>query len=591
MHRLSLSVLLLSIISPAFALAQTAPPEPEQYIPDGRYPQYARAVEDYLRATPDAPAAPRIAMDLLVTATVRDDQIAALKMAKLILSQYPTSPQAKYVVAEMTDANQFVGLMSDIADDGFETMTPDFAIRYDNALRLGVARFGAPALGEGAGLTRESIIARESRDLDMQKVLVEELNQTGEAGAQWRAVLIDVADESKPLLDRIKELHTISDRATAIPFERFLLNQLPAADQKTDDALKIQADDMLETGKLIEAQPLLAKLSSGPAGNDPRLLFWSALAANATGDSATAQKCFSQLRQGPASDPWVKEGAELEPAISGLTTTLDRNVEAALSASRRFAAGTDLLEGNATYTRTDGQKIDLYLGISNGKLLELLEKEGKGVALGYRATDQDGSLYFKGEKSVLHFPKPALLPVPLFAIGRSGNDFVFRMNVKFSVSFDDLQTAMKNLLATDFLSTREGLQDFLRNFTQRGIIPLPPQSGPNGTTIYTWVNPEVSSPKESRVSFTVGSDGAVAAAQAGDFTVTNLRYGPAGTFALNAPAFPAFPPVEEQGPMNMQVLQFALSAFISELRPPPPAPATQPAAASSASTAPLAPGK
>ncbi|MGA2232837.1 MAG: hypothetical protein ABSH22_18205, partial [Tepidisphaeraceae bacterium] len=214
MSRLLCLSLVLSMA--ASALAQTpapapAIPEPEQYLSDGRYSEYVKDAQSYLDKNAAQPAAPRVAMDLLVTATVYNDQLSANKMRKTILAQYPTSPQAKYVIGELTDGGQFATLMSQVADDSFDTMPAGFADRYDQALRLGVARFGASALGDGPGLDREFIISRLAGDGQMQQVLVDYLNSMKERAAVWEQVLADVLND-KPILDRLALLHAVPDR-------------------------------------------------------------------------------------------------------------------------------------------------------------------------------------------------------------------------------------------------------------------------------------------------------------------------------------------------------------------------------------------
>ncbi|MGA2233062.1 MAG: hypothetical protein ABSH22_19340, partial [Tepidisphaeraceae bacterium] len=384
----------------------------------------------------------------------------------------------------------------------------------------------------------------------------------------------------KPILDRLALLHAVPDRSSAIPFERFLLNQLSAADRISPPAMKIEADDMLESGKLSDAAPLLEKISpsAGATQPDPRILFWRAWAATAADDQTGANLLFNQLRQTFPNDPWAKEAAELAPAAGVVELSLQKNVEAALTASRGFKRGIDLLEAQLQYTRSDGKKVDIYTGFKAGKLLEIQVKHGPDVGLVYRATDADASIYTPGDAALLHFAKPALLPVPLFGMGRVDNDYLFQASFQFSTSFDDVQTALTNLAATDFLSTREGLQDFLRSFVRKGIFPQPPQAQPDGSTLFEWVNPQVDAPTYTKVSLTVAPSGNITALQAGGFSISSLRYGPAGTFALNSPPLPQAT-VKEVGQMNRAILQQALTIFMAQFSPPPPPPpATQPTA-------------
>jgi hypothetical protein len=556
------------------------PPEPEDYLKDARYTQYAKDAQDFLQANPDSPAAPRVTLDLLTTAAAYQDQDAVVRTRKLLLTAYPNSVQAKFLVGEMSEVSQFNPIIASAADDNFGTMPPGFARNYDDAIRLGVTRFGPAALGSGPGLDRTAIMAKIANDPQVLKAVIDLLNNAGPTAETWRRILIITTDDAKSQLDRLGELHALTDRGVAVPFERYLLNQLSKADRDSLAAVKIEADDLLDAGRLGEALPMLDKIAAAPAGGggaDARVLFWRAWANAATENIPAAVDQLSQLIKTQGSDPWGKEAAQLAPAISALDASLSRNAEAALTASRGLKAGTDVIEGNIDYTRADGQKINLYAGISAGKLLELLAKNGPDVIMGYRATDADASLFAKGDASVSHFTKPAVLPIPIFGIAKVGEDFAFGVNMKFSYSFDDLQAAMSKLLDSEYLSTREGLQDFVRGFARHGVFPLPPATSADGSTVYAWVSPDVTGATFKKVSFTVNSAGAITGVQAGGFTLSGLHYGPAGAFAVSAPALPALP-AAEKGAMDMPVLQKALPEFIQIFSPPPPPPATQPAA-------------
>src|ERR1700722_4276691 len=98
-----LSPLLLALIlfaAPVFAdSTPPAPPEPERYVDEGQYSQYAKVAQDFLQTQGDSPSAPRVAVDLLVTASVFNDQASALKSSKLLIGNYPTSVQTRFLVS------------------------------------------------------------------------------------------------------------------------------------------------------------------------------------------------------------------------------------------------------------------------------------------------------------------------------------------------------------------------------------------------------------------------------------------------------------------------------------------------------------
>jgi|GEM_PF-6797341 len=581
---------------PTSAPAILIAPEPETYLANARYSDYSQVAQAFLAQQHDSPAAPRVALDLLTTATVYNDAASAQKMAKLLLEDYPTSVQTRYMVSQMSDAQQFTGIMGSIADDHFNSMTPEFAIQYDQSLRLGVAKFGAAAVGTGPSLVRTALLTRIAGDGQVMGAIVQMLNSaTGPQADQWRQILLLVADDSKPAMERLAKIHALSDRSAAVPFERYMLDQLKPEDRQSTDAMKIEADDLLDSNRLADALPLLGKLTASGKG-DARTWFWHGWAAASTGDVSTAQSDFAQMKKSYAADPWTKLAGELSPALNDLDANLNRNVETALAISRRVSPGIDLLEGSAEVTRSDGHKIGISLDFESGKLLELMVKDGADVDMAYKAAysepaakdvkndgtikpmTADASLYLKSGKEINHFTAPAILPIPQIGLAPAGNDFVMLTNIRFSYNMDDLRTALSGLLASDYLATREGLKDYLHSLSHRGAFPLPPRAGANGATVYEWVSPAVSQPTATRAVFTVTGDNAISSVQAGSFNLTSLKYGAAGAFKLNVPPLPNLP-VTERGQMGNGFVQPLLQAFVSFFSPPPPAtqPATQPA--------------
>ena len=566
-------ITILSLSGRVLAKDAAAPPEPEQFIDEGKYSEYAEKAEAFLAAQPDSPAASRVAMDLLISAEFFQDRAAAIKMSELLLSNYPTSLQSHYMVATLREASDFTGLMDDIATQNMQNMPAEFPLHYMQAERLGLSRFGANALGSGPALVRTTLIARLAGDTDVASACIQLLNTPSQADE--RAVLLIVADDSHPVIDRLKQLHAMANRELVAPFEQYLLDKLTDADRSNPDVLRIEAENDLYSGKLSESLPLLKKMAPGGA-LEPRFAFWQAWATAADGDSAGASNLLNQLVSTAGNDPWAKQAAELSPALLDLDKNLNQNVEAALTASRGLKAGLDQIEATATYVRPDGVKIDAYFAQVSGKLFDLqIKKDGK-IYFVYRDTDKDCTIYLDGEPAIFHSDKPGVVPVPLLSIRRLGNNFLFAGGMRFTYNIDDFGSAISSLLDSQYLSTRQGLQDLLHNTVHRGSVPLDPaKSGDN--TVYSWVHPALDLPELTRVDFTVDPSGTIVSVSSGQFTLGTLKYGTAGSFALSTPPVPAGK-VLERPPLDANLVAHLVAMVVGQFSPPPPAPATQPAA-------------
>jgi hypothetical protein len=579
--RFLLPVVTLMVFSAA-ALADVStlpalppPPVPEQYINDGHYSEYAQAAEAFLRDQPDSTAASRVAMDLLQAATASDDGATVVQMQRLLIMRYPTSMQTRFIIMSMADGQQFAQMMASVSADNFEDPPPDFVPRYDAAMRLGVNRFGAAAMGDGAQLARTILLARMVGDSQLIQVGVRLLNLGGQRELIWASIVGTVADDSKPIQDRLDSLHALPYRAAVVPFERFLLSRLADKDRQAPAAMRIEADDLLVSSNLADAQPLLDKLCNGPTEAEPRIQFWRAWATAAGGNVVAADQQLRRLASQHPDDPWGKEAADLAPTVGGVDANLAANVEAALALSRRFKRGITQLEGHASFQTSDGQKMSLYAGINSPDLMELLLQHGTDTVLAYRVTDQDCSIYVQGDTEISHYTKPLFLPTPRLDLSRAGADYHFSGHLVMANTFAELENALSGLLANDILSTRDGVSDVLRYFVRKGIFPLNPAPAADGATVYTWVVPSVDSPNNVKASFTITSNGALTGFQSGNFTITDLRFGPPGTMTVSPPPLPSIP-TADKGPMSNAVLSSVLGKTSAVLFPPP---ATQPAAA------------
>ena len=239
-------VVFASRFAPAAAPPQ--PPDPESYVGNGQYSEYADKAQAFLRAQPDSPLAPRAAMDLLMTADVMSDTAVFLKMRKLLVSAYPASLPGRWVIGQLKTGEEFATLMADVADDNFENPPAGFAARYVSAVRAGLGRFGRPALGDGPALVRTAVLAAEAGDAQLANTCGGLLKGGGPADAGPLRVLAVVGDSARPPLDRLDLLHALPDRTLAVPFERYLLGKMTDADRESPDALRCAPTTTSSTG-------------------------------------------------------------------------------------------------------------------------------------------------------------------------------------------------------------------------------------------------------------------------------------------------------------------------------------------------------
>jgi hypothetical protein len=562
-------------ITAAVRAAEPAYPNPEDYLPDGRYTAYADKASTYLRQNPDSKFAARVAMDLWIAGNVNGDAQTVAKMRKLILGEYPGSVQQKFLLGLMGNPQDFATAMADVADDVLENPTQASAFKFIQSMNDGVGKFRQAAFGDGGMILSTAILAREAGDFATAHDCAAFLRAAGEPAKPLTDVLDIISDDSTPLPQRILKLHALPNRLLASRFERYLIAKLPAADQSSPDMLRVQADNLLEFGRVSEALPMMEKIPAGTP-DESRLMFWRAWAWAAAGDTATSQDLFNQLKQKHPDDPWTKQAADLQPTVSGLDTDLSHSAEAMVAAAEKVKQNLGQIEGEVAYTRPDNVEVGLYTSLVSGKSFEMRVTTGTKTTLAYRTTDKDCTLFIDGDANVYKYAKPGLLPLPIVRVGRSGNAFAFGLNLTMSQNPDDIGKAMDVLLSSPYLSQREGLIELLKSSQRRGEFPMPPVTVGDVTT-YSWVTPKSATPGVEKIEIAVNSANVITGVSTPTITVRKLHYGAAGSFNPSTPPFPEGPVVskDELDPVMMnKILPSVLNAFQV---PPPVPPATQPA--------------
>jgi hypothetical protein len=532
----SLLTLIACLSFPALCRAGSATtyPSPEEYLQNGRYSAYQEEARAFLKDNHDAAEAPRVALDLMVAATVLDDPVTALRMRRALLLDYTSSVPAKYVMSLFREPQEYTSLMFGVFADSVESPPPGLPGKFNAAVRAGITRFQGQALLGGEGFIAFcAAMAHESGDTDVQNGAMNLLASAGPQGTQGLAIAQILIDDRTPLADRVTKLHALPDRNLVIPFERFLIGKMLPTERDELPVLKAQADDFIFQRRLSDALPILEKI---PTDNqDSRLEFWRAAAVAADGDNARGAHLLGDLAAKSPGDPWGKEAAQLQPVFAGLDRSLTSDADALLSALGKLKHQVSCVEMNASYTRDDKTQTEIYLGLISGERFEFSVRQGDIVKAACRSTPAGSSYYVDADRITHTYTEPGVVLAPTLQF--NGSTLSLSNQPDWVHVPDDLVNVMSNLMKLPFVANRDALLEWFGQSIRQGKFP----ASATGTDVktYVWLTPDPVEPKISRLEYGIDEAHSTITLTSGGFKITSMKFADRATpLDLKPPEWP-----------------------------------------------------
>ena len=531
-------ILGLFMLFAASAFAATDYPRPEPYLEHGDPAGYAQAVMDFLERHPDSNFAPRVAFDLLMVATVFQNQPHAQKMQRLFVLDYPQSLQARYFRSTFANAGDYRQLLSRLLDEFSREPSPAFPEQFTQGLGAALDDFGDQLLDDADFLLKSAYLLEAAGEVAGQKDLLVRLTPMLDRNDDLADIAALAADSQKSISEKAVELHNASSNKTALFLRDLFLFQMTKDEREEPGIRQVAAEASIEARRFADALALLERQSLTEHGD--KIIFQRAWSHAALGQADQAQDLLAQLEADYPGSPWLVPGRALKDAQEQYDSRLEAFTDALISSAAAFAE-LDAFEGTLLYTPVPtSAPITAYVAMNLGKnSFETHLRRAEALELAYRTAPEGSMLYIGGADVLRRASEPG--PMPSFTVdlrrdARGG--FEFNLSGNLINDLDDLVRNNRSLLESPFLTTREGVEELLNYSVQSGYL-LGKVEQTDGQTTLTLLRPDARDPESmTSGSFQLNEAGQLVGLAIGDVEVRNMRHGESDSMTFSPPEWP-----------------------------------------------------
>ncbi|WP_223296844.1 tetratricopeptide repeat protein [Thiorhodovibrio frisius] len=482
-----------------------------------------------------------MAFDLLMVATVFQNQPQVEKMQELLALDYPQSLQARYFRSTFANASDYRQLLSGLIDEFSREQSPTFPEHFTQGMGAAMDDFGDQLLDDPDFLLKSVYLleaageVREKKDLLARlKPMLDQLDQDDDL-AQIAAL---AADSQQSKSKKAIALHDFSHNQAAQFLRDLLLFQMTEDEREEPAIRQISAEASIQDKKFADALALLERQPLSEDGD--KIIFQRAWSHAALGQPDNARELLAQLEAGYPDSPWLAPARELQEAMEQYDSRLEVFTDALIGAAGALAE-LEALEGTLLYTRAPtNTPITAYVAMDiGGNSFETQLRRSEELELAYRTAPEGAILYTKGEKVLRRTSEPG--PVPSFKVDLQPSPeggFSFSLSANLVNDVDDLVRNNRSLLESPFLTTREGAAELLNYLQQSGFL-LGKVGQRDGQTTLKLLLPDARDPEAMTSEiFHINATGQLVGLAIGDIEVRNMHYGESESMTFSPPEWP-----------------------------------------------------
>jgi hypothetical protein len=530
-----------------------AAPQLETFQESGDFAAFIAQANAFLRDHADSPRAPRVAMDLLMFATLTGrDELADHARAALVVD-YTTSAPGLFVLTTIKDVDAHAEFLENRIDAELEALTPQRATKLINAYTAAVAYYRRRSETYPVRLpyaVKLVVLAREAgKEADVAAMARRALTG-GQATDEERAWAAICMEPGTPPLERVMLLQPYAGVTAARAMQKFYLGKLTDAQRDRPEVLRLRAQNHLDEAEYAKALPLIEKLlAAKPAAAAlPELLYWRSLALAATGPRGEAVKQLRELAEQHPGTAWAAGAPPLAEAIENLDQNISAHTDLLLTIVGRLKKGLGSYELSLT-DDGEGKNISkiLLAGVV-GHWVEVQVYRGDKVLLAYRASDTDGALYADADRTIYHYKQSGAVPaLTSFHLDRNPEGgYVQHVGMGMNSFAQATTGGLDEFLGSPVTSTSAGLKDLLAYFASHGKL-VGSVKAVNGGAAAQVLLPKADPAKSVVYDYFVSGDGSrLTLGQRGKAAVFAFHMGLAGEAAPVLPAWPEAKVVTEE---------------------------------------------
>lgn len=567
MKTLLLSMMAACVACSVPVLAADPYPAPDAYKREHANPQYMRDALDWLGRNPQSNDAPRAAMDLVMSATIIGDEVLRDGLRARILLAYAASGPAAYLMTQFKDVDEFAAFVLKMVERNNLVPSEQFSTRALSLLGRGGHRFGTEAvvLEESALGILAAVWSVEENDPKAAQQIVRLLEIKFKDDPQLLQIVRIAMDPKTPASEKFVLLNPVESAVAKTVQGHFHL-RVAEADRANPPVLKTLAQWELDAGKHAEAMKLL---DAHPGKDtDPQIMYWRVWLHGAAGEANKADAVAAAMKEKHPNEGWTKSAGLLAEAARESAARTGAYAETLLAAIGTLRTTEQIELSIAVIPKEPGSdRLGIYFAFASGKLFELhISRAGKPV-LAYRTTPTECAIYSAGDGVAYHFAESGMIPAAKFALTRDAAGVV-----NFNAGFDMVRDFARagggfaKLLENPLFANKEGVAELLRS-PNRFLGAVEEKDGGKA---YWWMSPSSGSPELTGLRYTLAADGRIIAVASGAARTERIAYGPAGSFELKPPPWPAADMVRRDkfdGTVMFKLMGSVMQLFTKTMEP------------------------
>lgn len=483
-----------------------------------------RQARDFVDRNPAAPEAPRVILDWMMAARLTRNVPVEQDAQRRLVFDYPASLQTAYVLSQFRQSSELVALLEKEFDEHLDDPSPESELRVARAIRQGVRQFQSNLFTSDAFALRCWLAAKTLGDESLAEAAMYTLDEKSREQQEINAIVLDVSADP---VERIQKLLQPREGYVAIPFARYLLARLPAADRDRPDVQKARVTCMIQQWQWAKAVEAIQALPA--AAIDAPTLYARGCAEYALGDAAAARGTLREVAARFEPTPWAASARELLVALESSEENLDQQAIIASAALVRMSdPANDRWQASVVWQPDSPQPIQAAVDHNiAGNTMELTVLRGTQRLFGYRSDGQTRTYLFPGEAFARRYPETGHL-IPVIEVGLDTVDrrqnFAFNSQILTAPTLTQAVLNRRGLFSDAAILEAGGPARLLQALFGFTSIPCTPEKTATGTRL-TWLRPEVVTPVVNRESLEFDSTGRLRQLRYARFELRGLRYG------------------------------------------------------------------
>lgn len=547
MKRYFVLVLIFLSISMVFdqsLLADDTPapfPLMEKYILSGQMEKYLPDAMRFLHTQRNSPYAPRVLFDLYALAVVSKTPKLAENTRALLLLQYPQSSYSRYIVTTFKNAKEYREFLSRQIKKRFDKITDTYSEAFVNAMRIGVKKFGKAFFDDEIFLLECYLIAQKAKNQKLKDILTSKIQaklkkKTGNETDNFANLAAICLDDKLDTPSRIRKLSALDNKKSVQLFQKYYLSRLSQSERNQPDMLRVRVESLIIKKKFPQALALTKKLPTQHV--DAQILFWRGWCLFSLQEPKKALASLKTVRQKYPKSLWAKPAAQMEGCIDGFEGNLKDNIDTFLAVLDKFKKQTEAFECELEITsgKNKANYRAYFATVFDENFLEFVVRKNKQTLLAFRVNKKTTDFYSRSSNKILRFPIAGNKPLLYGKLSREPNG-KFTCNFFWGFSASTASKVDDNLLNSPYLTTRNGLTEFIAYNLRTGFLPATVHTTKKGKT-FTWIIFQAGKPKTSQIQWNVNSENVLTSIACDDMRLCRICYGAKNSFKFSPPKWP-----------------------------------------------------